>query len=132
MSETTASPGVDERVKQQSRLQKALVRPELGGICGAIIVFALFALFALPALDETAGVIRVGRVTAAALARHGMGVVLVDPFTAMFFAGAPSLVTRPLAGAPRFPFRLVEPRRLHASSLQRDLVTAITRQVDGM
>ncbi len=46
MSESTANPGVDERIKQQSRLQKALVRPELGGICGTIVVFALFLLFA--------------------------------------------------------------------------------------
>lgn len=42
----TTNPGVDERIKQQSRLRKALIRPELGGICGTIIVFFLFFIFA--------------------------------------------------------------------------------------
>ncbi len=69
-------------------------------------------------------------VTAAALARHGMGVALVDPFTAMFFAADETLVTRPLAGAPQFPFRLIEPRRLHASSLQRELVASVIERLD--
>lgn len=36
----------DERIKGSSRLRKALIRPELGGICGTIIVFAMFLLFA--------------------------------------------------------------------------------------
>ncbi len=45
MSDATTS-GVDERIKQQSRLRRALIRPELGGICGTIIVFLLFLLFA--------------------------------------------------------------------------------------
>ncbi|WP_370232260.1 ABC transporter permease, partial [Cognatishimia sp.] len=40
------TPSVDERVKQQSRLRQALIRPELGGICGTIIVFVLFFIFA--------------------------------------------------------------------------------------
>jgi len=46
MAEANAAVIADERVKQQSRLQKALIRPELGGICGAVIVFTLFILFA--------------------------------------------------------------------------------------
>ncbi len=36
----------DERVKEMSSLRQALIRPELGGICGTAIVFALFLLFA--------------------------------------------------------------------------------------
>ena len=36
----------DERVKEMSRLRKALIRPELGGIAGTIIVFAFFLLTA--------------------------------------------------------------------------------------
>lgn len=47
MSEAANSvPQQDERVKSQSRLRTALIRPELGGICGTIIVFALFIIFA--------------------------------------------------------------------------------------
>ncbi len=36
----------DERIKETSRLRKALIRPELGGICGALLVFFFFAVFA--------------------------------------------------------------------------------------
>lgn len=36
----------DERIKEVSALHRALVRPELGGICGTVIVFACFFLFA--------------------------------------------------------------------------------------
>jgi simple sugar transport system permease protein len=39
-------PVPDERVKAVSRLRRALIRPELGGIVGAIAVFACFFLFA--------------------------------------------------------------------------------------
>lgn len=47
MSETAQTQAVpDERVKQMSRLRKALIRPELGGIAGTIIVFAFFLLTA--------------------------------------------------------------------------------------
>ena len=45
MSDANSS-GVDERIKQQSRMRQALIRPELGGICGTIIVFVLFFIFA--------------------------------------------------------------------------------------
>jgi len=44
MTESTVS--TDERVKEMSTLRRALIRPELGGICGTAIVFALFLLFA--------------------------------------------------------------------------------------
>lgn len=37
---------VDERVKEMSPLRKALIRPELGGMCGTVAVFVFFALFA--------------------------------------------------------------------------------------
>ncbi len=46
MSDANAVSISDERVKEQSRLRKALIRPELGGICGTIVVFALFLIFA--------------------------------------------------------------------------------------
>jgi simple sugar transport system permease protein len=36
----------DERIKETSRLRKALIRPELGGMCGAVLVFFFFAVFA--------------------------------------------------------------------------------------
>jgi len=38
--------GQDERVKQQSALTRALIRPELGSICGVILVFVFFLLVA--------------------------------------------------------------------------------------
>lgn len=46
MTDATPSAVGDERVKHRSRLREALIRPELGGIVGAIVVFALFGLFA--------------------------------------------------------------------------------------
>jgi len=59
MADTAQSPGdapesaqesaprdADERVKEMSGFRKALIRPELGGICGTIIVFVFFILFA--------------------------------------------------------------------------------------
>lgn len=46
MAEALASQPDDERVKTRSRFRQALIRPELGGICGAIIVFAFFLLTA--------------------------------------------------------------------------------------
>ena len=36
----------DERLKEVSTIRKAMVRPELGAICGAILVFAFFLLVA--------------------------------------------------------------------------------------
>ena len=36
----------DERIKQTSRFRKALIRPELGSICGTILVFIFFLLVA--------------------------------------------------------------------------------------
>ena len=47
MTETAqAETASDERVKEMSAFRKALIRPELGGICGTVIVFAFFLLFA--------------------------------------------------------------------------------------
>lgn len=46
MTDASGGPVLDERVKEQSKLRKALIRPELGGICGTVIVFVLFAIFA--------------------------------------------------------------------------------------
>ena len=42
MSDTTG----DERIKEMSGFRKALIRPELGSICGAILVFVFFLLVA--------------------------------------------------------------------------------------
>jgi simple sugar transport system permease protein len=43
MSDTA---NTDERVKEMSRIRQALIRPELGGIVGAVAVFTFFLLFA--------------------------------------------------------------------------------------
>ncbi len=40
------SAGADERVREMSPLRKALVRPELGSICGVILVFIFFLVIA--------------------------------------------------------------------------------------
>jgi simple sugar transport system permease protein len=37
---------VDERIKETSRLRKAMIRPELGAIVGTLAVFAFFIVFA--------------------------------------------------------------------------------------
>ena len=42
MSETRQSNDRDERIKSMSSWRKALIRPELGGICGTIRVFIFF------------------------------------------------------------------------------------------
>jgi simple sugar transport system permease protein len=47
MSETAQkAPPTDERVKEMSSFRKALIRPELGGIAGTILVFVFFFLTA--------------------------------------------------------------------------------------
>ena len=47
MSDTANStPSEDERVKEMSSFRKALIRPELGGIAGTILVFIFFFLTA--------------------------------------------------------------------------------------
>ncbi|MHA1565460.1 MAG: ABC transporter permease [Alphaproteobacteria bacterium] len=47
MSETAQTPSAaDERVKEMSKFRKALIRPELGSICGTILVFLFFFLAA--------------------------------------------------------------------------------------
>ncbi|RED13880.1 ABC transporter permease [Pontivivens insulae] len=46
MSTSTPSAAGDERIKERSRLRNALVRPELGGICGTVLVFTFFLLTA--------------------------------------------------------------------------------------
>ncbi len=47
MSQTSeAQVATDERVKEMSGFRKALIRPELGGICGTIIVFIFFSITA--------------------------------------------------------------------------------------
>lgn len=47
MSEAaTNTPEKDERIKEISRVRKAMIRPELGSICGVILVFVFFLLVA--------------------------------------------------------------------------------------
>ncbi|MEM7462436.1 MAG: ABC transporter permease [Pseudomonadota bacterium] len=47
MSEaTTNTTDKDERIKEISRFRKAMIRPELGSICGVILVFVFFLLVA--------------------------------------------------------------------------------------
>jgi simple sugar transport system permease protein len=47
MTQTEAiPPAEDERIKQRSTFRQALIRPELGGICGTILVFFFFFLSA--------------------------------------------------------------------------------------
>lgn len=46
MSEVSNTVDADERVKEMSGLRKWLIRPELGGICGTVLVFTFFALTA--------------------------------------------------------------------------------------
>ena len=41
-----AAPKKDERVREMSALRKALIRPELGAICGTILVFMFFIAIA--------------------------------------------------------------------------------------
>jgi len=42
----TETSGTDERVKEMSSLRRAMIRPELGGMVGAVAVFTFFLLFA--------------------------------------------------------------------------------------
>lgn len=44
MAETksAAAPQKDERIREMSPMRKALIRPELGAICGTILVFMFF------------------------------------------------------------------------------------------
>lgn len=69
---------------------------------------------------------------AAAMARRGLGVALIDPFTAMFFQGDPGLVIRPFVDGPVFPFILVQPNRLMVSQLQTSFVEVIAGMLDTM
>ncbi len=46
MSVAPAEQPADERVKARSRFRKALIGPELGGICGTVLVFTFFLLTA--------------------------------------------------------------------------------------
>jgi len=65
MSEVTPTPAVDERIKSVSRWRQALIRPELGGICGTAIVFTLFLLFASDSgMFSSQGVMNWGQVSA--------------------------------------------------------------------
>ena len=68
---------------------------------------------------------------AAAIAKYGLGVALVDPLTALFFRRDTELAVRPFKGAPKYPFILAQPRRLLASRLQEDFIAEVERQLDS-
>ncbi len=44
--QSVTDTGQDERIKETSRFRQALIRPELGSICGAVLVFVFFLLVA--------------------------------------------------------------------------------------
>jgi simple sugar transport system permease protein len=44
--ETNTAINGDERIKEMSTFRKMLIRPELGAICGTILVFAFFLIVA--------------------------------------------------------------------------------------
>ena len=46
MAESAHAPAIDERIRETSLLRQALIRPELGGIVGAVAVFTFFLLAA--------------------------------------------------------------------------------------
>ncbi|MGY9012124.1 MAG: ABC transporter permease, partial [Rhodobacterales bacterium] len=46
MPETSSADLGDERIKSMSSIRQALIRPELGGMCGTVLVFAFFLLTA--------------------------------------------------------------------------------------
>ncbi|MBB6469155.1 simple sugar transport system permease protein [Aminobacter lissarensis] len=45
-SKAATAPAKDERVKELNRFHKAIIRPELGAICGTIAVFVFFLVLA--------------------------------------------------------------------------------------
>ncbi|POF28533.1 ABC transporter permease [Roseibium marinum] len=45
-TQTAATPDQDERIREMSTFRKALIRPELGAICGTILVFVFFIAIA--------------------------------------------------------------------------------------
>ena len=67
--------------------------------------------------------------TAIAMARQRLGIALVDPFSAKYFAHDPVLVTRRLKDAPLHPFTLAQPRRLLASKLQAAFILEIEQKL---
>ena len=55
----------DERIKEISPVRKALIRPELGSICGTILVFVFFFLVARDSgMFATDGILNWGLVSA--------------------------------------------------------------------
>lgn len=69
--------------------------------------------------------------TAIAMARQRLGIALVDPFSAAYFAQDELLVTRQLVDAPRYPFTLIQPRRLIASDLQTAFIAEIEQELES-
>ena len=46
MTETTRAPDIDERLGSTSLLDRLIVRPEIGSLLGAVLVFVFFSVFA--------------------------------------------------------------------------------------
>lgn len=64
-TQQTAEPQKDERIREMSAMRKALIRPELGAICGAILVFMFFIGIASDSgMFSAEGVINWGTVSA--------------------------------------------------------------------
>ncbi|MGI9400975.1 MAG: ABC transporter permease [Rhizobiaceae bacterium] len=66
MSDAAANtPDKDERIKEISRFRKAMIRPELGSICGTILVFVFFLMVARDSgMFSAEGVLNWGLVSA--------------------------------------------------------------------
>ncbi len=64
-AQSAAAPHKDERIREMSPLRKALIRPELGAICGVILVFIFFLAIARDSgMFAPEGIINWGNVSA--------------------------------------------------------------------
>ena len=65
MTDVQTQVAGDERIKHRSRFREALIRPELGGIIGTILVFAMFLIFAGDSgMFNSQGVLNWGQISA--------------------------------------------------------------------
>ncbi|MHA7776564.1 ABC transporter permease [Roseibium sp. M-1] len=64
-TQSAAAPQKDERIREMSPMRKALIRPELGAICGVILVFIFFLSIARDSgMFAPEGIINWGNVSA--------------------------------------------------------------------
>lgn len=66
---------------------------------------------------------------AAAMARQGMGVALIDPFTARFFKMDRQLVIKPLFSPPRFNLAVIQPTKFSGGDVQHAIVEMIVTKL---